>query len=895
MPDSLALPTGTVTFLYTDIEGSTKRWEQHPEAMKAAVERHDAILRGAIESHQGVVFRTMGDAFCAAFVLASQALEATLSAQYALHAESWDPQIAPIKVRMGLHTGPGEVRDGDYVGPHLNRLARLLSTGYGGQVLLSQATYTLVCDTLPRGVDMLDLGEHQLRDLERAERVYQLVCDGLPSSFPPLKTENAQPNNLPILTTEFIGREKELESVCELLSMPSVRLLTLTGAGGTGKTRLSLQAGATFLDKFQHGVFWVPLTAISDPALVPGAIADALRITESGGRPVIDNLKDYLRQKELLLIIDNFEQVMGAARIVSELLSAAAQLKVLVTSREVLHIYGEKEFPVPPLLLPDPQRLPPIEDLARYESIRLFVDRAASVKPGFELTAENGAALASICNRLDGLPLAIELAAARIKLLAPQALLSRLDSRLKLLTSGSRDLPARQQTLRGAIDWSYDLLPAPERAFFRRLAVFKGGCTLEAAEAIASGLQPGDAADGLDDPPGIDALDGLESLVDKSLLRHVESHDSDSRYLMLETIAEYASERLMECGELEALRRRHAAYFLEVAERAEAGIQGPSQKSSIQVLVADHDNVRAVLQWSISDQGDKSVGLRMIYALYRFWHIRGHMSEGRRWAAALLSAAPERTQARARALYATGYMAFLNGDPAEACTLLAESVEIAEELNDRLCLAHALFIYGGAKAFGGDPSGGRLLSERGISIFRQLGAEGKPGLNLALLATGVVIFIQGDYAAASGVLEEARQIGTAIGDSYTRAQASTYLGDLARISCDYERAGGLYEESLAAFRAQGGRSDIPSSLHNIGYVALARREYQRAWELFHESLLLQQEIGNQPGVLESLRGFAAVAGAQGNPLKAARLFGAAEALQSEMGAYLWPAERIECE
>jgi predicted ATPase len=864
--------------------------------MKAAVERHDSLLRHAIERHRGVVFRTMGDAFCAAFPLAEDALEAAIAAQRTLDAEGWDPEVVPIRVRMALHTGPGEVRDGDYVGQHLNRLARLLSAGHGGQVLLSEATYALICDRPPDGVSFLDLGQHQLKDLDRPEHVYQLLGNALPSNFPPLKTENAHSNNLPISPTEFIGRERELQDICGLLSKPQVRLVTLTGPGGTGKTRLSLQVGAALLEQFCNGVFWVPLASVSDPALVLGAIGEALKLMESGSRPLIESLRDYLRQKEMLLVLDNFEQVVSAASSISDLLGAAPQLKVLVTTREVLRLYGEHEYPVPPLRLPDLSHLPSVPVLAEYESVRLFVERATNARPGFELAPDNAAAVAEICTRLDGLPLAIELAAARIKFLAAPAILSRLDSRLKLLTSGARDLPARQQTLRGAIDWSYDLLPEQERAFFRRLAVFQGGCTLEAAEVIACNPVPAATVPASLAPLEIDVFEGLASLVDKSLLRQVEQVDSsEPRYVMLETIREYALERLEECGELGAVQSAHALYFLGVAEQGEADIQSPRQKNAIFTLETEHDNLRVALRWTLTDQGDKNAGLRMVHALSRFWHIRGHMSEGRRWAGALLSAATERTELRAAALYGAGYMTFLQGATEEACNMLEESVAIARETGNELTLAHALFIYGAARAFGGDPVAGRSLGQEGIELFRRLGAVGKPGLNLALLANGVVTFVLGDYGAAHDILDDARQLATSLGDSYTLAQASTYLADLARIDWDYERAGSLYEESLAAFRAVGGRSDIPALLHNLGYVAIAGREYRRAWELFHESLVLQQEIGNQQGVSECLSGFAALAGAQGDPARAACLFGAAEALRSAIGAYMWPAERIECE
>jgi class 3 adenylate cyclase len=476
------LPTGTVTFLFTDIEGSTKLWERDAEAMKAALVRHDEILREAIEDKGGFVFKTVGDAFCCAFPTAPDAIKAALSAQRSLCTEEWN-EGCTIRARMALHTGTVEARGGDYYGPPVNRVARLLSAGHGGQTLLSHAIQELVRDELPSGTNLRDLGEKRLKDLFRPERVFQVIAPGLPSEFPPLRTLDAYRNNLPLQPTPLVGREREVEAVCERLRSPDVRLLTLVGPGGTGKTRVGLQAAVELLEEFEGGVFLVALAAIADPALVGSTIARALGLTETGDQPPEEILKSYVRERQLLLLLDNFEQVLEAAPLLDVLLGAAPRLKVLATSRAPLRLYGEHEFPVPPLLLPDTVHLPETETLAQYEAVRLFIERARAVKPDFTVTNENAPAVAEICARLDGLPLAIELAAARIRLLPPQAMLFRLSNRMKLLTGGARNLPERQQTLRGAIEWSYDLLDPEEQTLFARLSVFAGGRTLEAIEA----------------------------------------------------------------------------------------------------------------------------------------------------------------------------------------------------------------------------------------------------------------------------------------------------------------------------------------------------------------------------------------------------------------------------
>ena len=658
-------PTGTLTLLFTDIEGSTRLWEHDALAMQAALTRHDEILRSVIEQHGGYVFKTVGDAFCAVFPTAPDALEAALEIQRRLLTSEWE-QTGPLRVRMALHTGAAEERDGDYFGPPVNRVARLLSAAHGGQVLLSLPTQELVRDQLPTQTSLRDLGEHRLKDLFRPERVFQLLAAGLPSEFPPLRTLDAFRNNLPLQPTPLIGREKEVSEVCDLMRLEETRLLTLTGPGGTGKTRLALQAAADLLDDFPDGTFFAPLATLTEAELLLPAVAETLGMRETGEQPLDESLKDYLVERRMLLLLDNFEQVLGAAPAVTELLAGAPGLKVLATSRAPLGLYGEHEFPVPPLSMPDLEHPPPLESLTQYEAVSLFVERARALKPDFKVTNESAPAVAEICVRLDGLPLAIELAAARIKMLPPKAMLQRLTSRLKLLTGGARDLPERQRTLRATIEWSHALLDEGEQLLFGRLAVFSGGRTLEAIEAIC---------DALGDLP-VDAFDGISSLLDKSLIRQEEGPNGEPRFVMLETVHEFAREKLEDSAEAQEIKRIHAQYFLTLAEVAFPELRGPDQLEWLERLEAEHDNMRAALTWAL-ERKEAEVALRLGGALWWFWWMRGHNSEGRRWLEeALAIEGRVLPEVRAMALAGAGELATSQGNLDRAKEVCEEGLEL---------------------------------------------------------------------------------------------------------------------------------------------------------------------------------------------------------------------------
>jgi predicted ATPase/class 3 adenylate cyclase/Tfp pilus assembly protein PilF len=865
-------PTGTVTFLFTDIEGSTKLWEHDALAMQRALARHDEILRGVIEERGGYVFKTVGDAFCCAFPTAPDALEAALEAQRLLLKERWG-ESTTLRVRMALHIGAAEERDGDYFGPPVNRVARLMSAAHGGQVLLSLPTQELVRDQLPREVGLSDLGEVRLKDLFRPERIFQLLAPELPSEFPPLRTLDAYRNNLPLQPTPLIGREKEVSEVCDLLGAKATRLLTLTGPGGTGKTRLALQAAADLLEDFPDGTFFVPLATLTEAELFFSAIAETLGVRETGEQPLFESLKDYLQERRLLLVLDNFEQVLGAAPAVTELLAVAPALKVLVTSRAPLGLYGEHEFPVPPLTLPDLKSPPPLERLTQYEAVGLFVERARAVKPDFKVTNESAPALAEICVRLDGLPLAIELAAARIKMLPPRAMLQRLGSRLKLLTGGARDLPKRQRTLRATIEWSFALLDAGEQLLFGRLAVFSGGRTIEAIEAIC---------DAQGDLP-VDAFEGVSSLLDKSLLRQEEGRGGEPRFVMLETVHEFAREKLGQSAEAEQIKRAHAEYFLTLAEESYPELKRANQLQWLERLEAEHDNMRAALSWTL-ERKEVEVALRLGGALWEFWSMRGYQSEGRGWLEEALAmdgrGSPE---VRAMALAGVGALAEDQGDLDRAQEACEEGLELLEHEARKASEAklNLLVSLGWVAREREEHEQATELYEEGLALSREMSDTW--WLATFLLYLAIVPHYLGDSERATELTEESMDLFREQGDKNSLAWCLINLGMMVYSQGDLGRAAQFTEEAVALFRELGARADVSIGLYNLGWIALLQNDLSRAADIYKESLTLSWDAGMNPLVQMTLEGLACLAGAKGEAERAVRLWGAAQSIHETKG------------
>jgi predicted ATPase/class 3 adenylate cyclase len=866
-------PAGTVTFLFTDIEQSTKGWERDAASARVVVERHLAIIRQTVESHGGVHFKTIGDGTQSAFATAPQGVSTALHAQRALLGEPWpSPELRP-RVRMALHAGTAEPRDGDYLAACLNRLSRLLDAAHGEQILLSSTVAGLTREELPEAASLEALGEYRLRDILQPEEIFQLCHAELRQDFPPLNTPGHLPHNLPTHPTPFLGRETEVDEITALVLRPEVRLVTLTGPGGVGKTRLGMRVAAEVLESFPDGAFLIDLARLTDPELVASATAAALGLREQPGQSLRQSLAEYLRELRILLLYDNFEHVLPAAPLVAELLASAPGLKVLATSRARLGLQAEHEYRVEPMPIPDQESLPPLAELTSFDAIELFTSRAQALRPGFTLTEENAPVVAEIVCQLDGLPLAIELAAARVKLLSPAALRDRLNRRLSTLTGGARDLPARQQTLRDTIAWSHDLLTPPEKTLFRRLSVFVGGWTLEAAETMAV----------VDATETVDAFQALATLVDQSLVDEWPTSDAlagEPRYGMLETIREFASEQLAASGEIIEAERAFEAFLITCAQDAVAGLAGPEQPTWLERLEGEHDNLRAALG-RILDRGEGDVALQLAPRLWRFWWLRGYLGEGRSWLERTIEAAPPTdTELRALSEFGLGKLCSDLGDYPAANGHFRTCVAIRRKLQDMLGVAEGLRGLAVVALNLRNYEEAQALGEEALRISREKGDVHVIGRTLHDL--GLIARERGDYERARELFEESLTGWRKLNDLFWIASVALGLGITHVLNENTAEAEASLEEARGLFERLGDRYGVAVVATEMGHLARMSGNSNQSIALFGEALQYFAEIGAAEAVVYCLECLGAAAADRSEAALALRLFGAAAATRDTL-------------
>lgn len=850
-----AIPVGTVTFLLTDIEGSTARWEREGEQFREVLTTHHTLLRREFHRHGGHEVQEGGDSFLIAFAAASDALACAVAAQRLLEADDWGA-LEPVPVRMALHSGDVEVRDGEYRGVALHRAARILSAAHGGQVVCSEATSSLLRRDLETEVHLRDLGVYRLRDVEQPERLFQAEFAGMTRrEFPALRAERAHAGNLPLQFTRFFGREKELSTLEALLLDLSVRLVTMTGPGGTGKSRLAVEAAGRLVDSFAGRVWFVPLAELSDPGLVASAILQAMGL-EPGEREPLEQVAAAFSGGRTLLLLDNYEQLVGARvegtperageDVVLALLERVPGVTCLVTSRQLLGLPGEREYPVPPLAIPGEGGTP--EAMGIFESVRLFVDRAQAVKPDFQVTNTNAPAVAELCNRLEGIPLAIELAAARAQVLSPAQMLQQLGGgpggRFDLLVTRKRGVVERQRALRSTVDWSYRLLSPPLQEFFQRLSVFRGGWSTEAAEAVCNV-----GASSLVGP----ALDHLAQLRESSLVLTEEGPDG-IRFRMLETLRDFAGEKLAESGAAGA-RQRHARYFLDLAELGERELRGENQMLWLNRLQAEHDNFRAAIDGGMrnADSG-VAVADRFCSALWYFWSIRGHMTEGRRIIAQVLSSmSPDKAASeRAGLLLAAGVLAHDQSDFVEAETSLRECVALRRTGTDSASLAHAINCLANVMLDGDRPDEALPLYQEALGLCREAGDQ--RGASIALSNLGVLYEQRGEFDRAAELLSESVRLKRKLGNSYGLANSLDSVGNVEKALGRIADARTHYEEALALRRELGHKQGIGISLNNLGVLLLEWGDPPAAVAHFREALTLFEELQEPRGLAEAVEG-----------------------------------------
>ena len=883
------LPTGTVTFLFTDIEGSTKLWDRNPDAMKVALAKHESILKEAIASYHGYVVKTTGDGVHAVFPTALEGINAAIAAQRGLRPTSdlfEASEDLPLRVRMGLNTGEAELRDHDYYGGALNRAARIMSIGHGGQILVSETTLQIAREHLPKDVSVLDLGQHQLKGLSRAEQIYQISTPELQREFPPLKSQTHATNNLPTQLTSFVGRERELAEAKSRLE--GARLLTLIGPGGTGKTRISIQLGAQLISDFKDGVWLVEFAPISDTSLITQTIASTFDIREVPGTPVEVLVHDYLREKHLLLILDNCEHLIEAsARIADELLHVATKIKVIASSREALGINGETVYRVPSLSLPHQFEITK-EAAMGFESVQLFVERAFAANRKFQLTDENASFVVQICSRLDGIPLAIELAAARITVFSPEQIAKRLDDRFKLLTGGSRTALPRQQTLRALIDWSYELLSEGERAFLRRLSVFAGGWTFEAAETICN---------------NVDVFEHLPQLVNKSLVS-VKDDGDEPRYFLLETIRQYARDKLLENNEGKGTRDRHLAYYLELTETAGPELRKREHELEwIDRLETEYDNIRTAIEWGLSN--DVIAATRMIVPLAQFLIVTTFASEGHRWGTAALkqldsliengqSLTDEYLAHKARLLASMSTMSFSMGDTKRSGAEAEEAIPVLRSNGEEWRLVAAMTFLTAASLQTGNIDAAIATSNDMQTLAEELDDPYIWGVVFGA-ASSIEAFVYKDFTKANTLLAKTEELMKVNGSRWSYGITMYSSGSFYIMQKQFDKAREKLNIAMQTMQEIGSRRNVIMIKSDLAHALRHEGNHHQAIPAYQETIKEWQRMGHRAAVAHQLECLAFIAKALEEAEKATKLLGAAEALRQRIEIDMNPLERQEYE
>ena len=863
-------PTGNITFLFTDIESSTKLAQDYPDTVQDALDIHNGIMQNAIDSNNGFVFEIVGDAFCCAFEKAEDAVKAAVEAQLKLSEEKWKDAV--IKIRIGIHSGKAEWDGNKYMGYiTLARTARVMSAAYGEQILISNDVFELTREKFDavkeKNILFKDLGERRLKDLNYPVRLFQVISDGLREDFPPLRTLDARPNNLPVQLTNFIGREEELKEAKELLK--DTHLLTFTGSGGLGKTRFALQSGADLIDDFESGVWLVELAAINDPFFLPQSVINTLGLKEEPNVTPENKLINYLKDKEILIILDNCEHLIEAcAALTEKLLLSCPKLKIIATSREALKCTGEQIFRIPSLTKPDPNRKETTEELMQYESVRLFIERALAVNSEFRVTNENAPFLAEICSRLDGMPLAIELAAARTKVLSLEKIDERLEDRFNLLKGGVRTSLPRQQTLRALIDWSYDLLSEKEKSLWSKLSVFSGGWTLDAAEVICSDAETGKN----------EIVDLMFQLSEKSIIIF---NDIKERYYMLETLKQYGIEKLKNKNEI---YDRFINYFMELSQKAEPEINGKNAKQWLDILEADHENFLSVIECSININKSEK-GARAASALGKFWAIRGYFTAGRRLQENLLKNLEGADESViGKSLNWLAEFAYHQGDYKQSRKYSEESMVLFRNLNNKQGIAIISGRLGSISEHQGDYESARKLFEESLTIFRQLNDNN--GVANILNNLGSLNFNLGEYGQARNYYKESLDLKRVIGDKHRISVSLNNLVLVALILGEYEEARKLNEESLELSEEIGDKRGISHSFSNLGEIEFACKNFELSKKYFTNSLNFQLELGLKREVAGSLISLAAIIQKSNNYSLSAKLIGTAEMDIDSIGGVL---------